>query len=105
MGVRWGKFYEHGVEARPYLFQGDGTLSGCAISESVEKMKPWPLDGLFFVIYAVGSVLAETPTSGNNIDTSGENNSTIKDTKMLVSILLVLITVLFLQAFNIIKLN
>ncbi|CAH3127804.1 unnamed protein product [Porites lobata] len=46
-------------------------------------MKPWPLDGLFFVIYAVGSVLAETPTSGNDIDTSGENNSTIKDTKML----------------------
>ena len=68
-------------------------------------MKPWPLDGLFFVIYAVGSVLAETPTSGNNIDTSGENNSTIKDTKMLFCILLVLITVLFLQAFNIIKLN
>ena len=34
-----------------------------------------PLDGLFFVIYAVGSVLAETPTSGNNVDTSGENNS------------------------------
>ena len=68
-------------------------------------MKPSPLDGLFFVIYVVGSVLAETPTSGNNIDTSGENNSTIKDTKMLVSILLVLITVLFLQAFNIIKLN
>ena len=82
-----------------------GTLSVCAISESVEKVKPSPLDGLFFVIYAVGSVLAETPTSGNNIDTSGENNSTIKDTKMLVSILLVLITVLFLQAFNIIKLN
>ncbi|CAH3127823.1 unnamed protein product [Porites lobata] len=47
-------------------------------------MKPSPLDGLFFVIYAVGSVLAETPTSGNNIDTSGENNSTIKDPKMLV---------------------
>ena len=68
-------------------------------------MKPSLLDGLFFVIYAVGSVLAKTPTSGNNIDTSGENNSTIKDTKMLVSILLVLITVLFLQAFNIIKLN
>ena len=68
-------------------------------------MKPSLLDGLFFVIYAVGSVLAETPTSGNNIDTSGENNSTIKDTKMLVSILLVLITVLFLQAFNIVKLN
>ena len=50
-------------------------------------MKPSPLDGLFFVIYAVASVLAETPTSGNNIDTSGENNSTIKDTKMLVCIL------------------
>ncbi|CAH3016698.1 unnamed protein product [Porites evermanni] len=47
-------------------------------------MKPSPLDGLFFVIYAVASVLAETPTSGNNVDTSGENNSTIKDTKMLV---------------------
>ena len=73
------------------------------------KGDPWytvsPLDGLFFVIYAVGSVLAETPTSGNDIDTSGENNSTIKDTKMLFCILLVLITVLFLQAFNIIKLN
>ena len=51
-------------------------------------MKPPPLDGLFFVIYAVASVLAETPTSGNNVDTSGENNSTIKDTKMLVCILL-----------------
>lgn len=51
-------------------------------------MKPSPLDGLFFVIYAVASVLAETPTSGTNIDTSGENNSTIKDTKMLVCILL-----------------
>lgn len=47
-------------------------------------MKPWPLDCLFFVIYAVASVLAETPTSENNIDRSGENNSTIKDTKMLV---------------------
>ena len=51
-------------------------------------MKPSPLDGLFFVIYGVASVLAETPTSGNNVDTSGENNSTIKDTKMLVCILL-----------------
>ena len=70
-----------------------------------KKMKPSPLDDLFFVIYAVGSVLVETPTSGNNIDTSGENNSTIKDTKMLVCILLVLITVLFLQAFHIIELN
>ena len=39
-----------------------------------------PVDGLFFVIYAVASVLAETPTSGNNIDTSGENNSMIKET-------------------------
>ena len=47
-------------------------------------MKPSPLDGLFFVIYAVASVLAETPTSGNNVGTSGENNSTIKDTKMFV---------------------
>ena len=100
MGVGWGKFYQHGVEARLYLFLGDGTLS-----VSVEKVKPSLLDGLFFVVYAVGSVLAETPTSGNNIDTSGENNSTIKDTKMLFCILLVLITVLFLQAFNIIKLN
>ena len=53
-----------------------------------KKMKPSPLDGLFFVIYAVASVLAETPTPGNNVDTSGENNSTIKDTKMLVCILL-----------------
>ena len=51
-------------------------------------MKPSPLDGLFFVINGVASVLAETPTSGNNVDTSGENNSTIKDTKMLVCILL-----------------
>lgn len=59
------------------------------------KMRPSPLDCLFFVIYAVGSVLAKTPTSGNNIDTSGENNSTIKDTKMLVCILLVLTTVLY----------
>ena len=51
-----------------------------------QKMKPSPLDGLFFVIYAVASVLAETPTSGNNVDTSGENNSTIKDTKMHVGL-------------------
>ena len=50
-------------------------------------MKPSPLDALFFVIYSVASVLAETPTSGNNVDTSGDNNSTIKDTKMLVCIL------------------
>ena len=51
-------------------------------------MKPSPLDCLFFVIYAVASVLAETPTYENKIDSSGENNSTIKDTKMLVCILL-----------------
>ena len=53
-----------------------------------KKVKPSPLDALFFVIYSVASVVAETPTSGNNVDTSGENNSTIKDTKMLVCILL-----------------
>ena len=53
-----------------------------------KNLKPSPLDALFFVIYSVASVLAETPTSGNNVDTSGENNSTIKDTKMLVCILL-----------------
>ena len=44
----------------------------------------------------MGSVLAKMPTSGNNIDTFGENNSTIKDSKMLVCILLVLITVFYL---------
>ena len=44
----------------------------------------------------MGFVLAKTPTSGNNIDTFGENNSTIKDSKMLVCILLVLITVFYL---------
>ena len=61
-------------------------------------MKPSPLDCLFFVIYAVASVLAETPTSGNNIDSSGENNSTIKDTKMLVCILLCKLNKLFKRA-------
>ena len=45
MGVGWGKFYQHGVEARLYLFQGDGTLS-----VSVEKVKPSLLDGLFFAV-------------------------------------------------------
>ena len=58
-------------------------------------MKPSPLDGLFFVFYAVASVLAETPISGNNIDHSGENNSTIKDTKMLLCILLCKLNKLF----------
>ena len=57
-----------------------------------KKMKPSPLDGLFFVIYSVASALAETPTSGNNVDTSGENNSKIKDSKMLVCILLCFLT-------------
>ena len=59
------------------------------------RMKPSPLDCLFFVIYAVASVLAETPTYENKIDSSGENNSTIKDTKMLVCILLCKLNKLF----------
>ena len=90
MGVGWGKFYEHGAEAGPCGKRGRPSFIFCRMwnfSKS-KKMKPWSLDGLFFVIYAVASVLAETPTSGNNVDTSGENNSTIKDTKMLVCILL-----------------
>ena len=92
MGVGWGKFYEHGVEAGPCGKPGKGHLSSFVVrtisASKCKKVKPSPLDALFFVIYSVASVLAETPTSGNNVDTSGENNSTIKDTKMLVCILL-----------------
>ena len=90
MGVGWGKFYEHGAEAGPCGKRGRPSFIFCRMwnFSKCKKMKPSPLDGLFFVIYAVASVLAETPTSGNNVDTSGENNSTIKDTKMLVCILL-----------------
>ena len=54
------------------LFQGDGTLY---VQFQHMWKEPSPLDGLFFVIYAVGSVLDETPTPGNNVDTSGKNNS------------------------------